>query len=394
MADYIIDFTLSTPYDRKYAYVKLSEKFREIAKNPVKLFEIILPNIINIIGVLFFNWNFLQILCVYFIDVVIAHFSVIVKIMLNDNLESLRGVYIKNTFNKSGRKKYTGTLDGLKIRATLFYTWFLFIIILVLPCFALISFLSFMENTSLLGLVIAGFSITVGYIIDIVLFRIRNEHKVTVIGEYYNKVDFKLGTITCFILICYIGFFFGLILLAHLNLFLTGVFLIVLFAAISIPQAVAREYFFLKKVESPGVKILKLLRSNKIQFSFLQPNTVTDKKIVLEAKLVKKPTAFSGGEFEYFLIIQDSISPFGSDLLTKISSKKDLSYCTTEETEEITGYKQSIVPPFSRILQLQSFVLEDLMKNEKLIIDLKMAGQIEISSKDYFKLESPNLFKK
>lgn len=400
---YSIDFTKGSPFHNKYFLVPFREKVHIVFLNPVKAIEILLPHIISFIGLTFFGWNFLQMILIYFLDLIGDHFATMLKIVLNMNPESLEGVKIVNTIGNGNNRNnpYKGSLAGLKIRAVLFYSYITGIVLLVVPAFAFISFSPLISEVQW-GSVLAAFGfILTSYAIEVVLFYTRKEERFTLIGNYYDRLYYKISSIAFFVILASILFMFsgiGFLFLGNEIATKPGYYytliLFLLYVGISLPQSIAKEYYFLKKQETPGAAIIKHLRKNKITFNFFPSNYFTNKNsVILECKLGKQLVQFPIQGYEYFLIVQNNKESFGEAVLNEVLRLKNASYCTTEECEEILGYKIRKVPPFGSLFNIKTYADEGIKKNETVIVDLNLSGQIQLLTKDFIELERPVWFK-
>lgn len=398
---YYIDFPDSNPFSSKYQNLPFKEKAKTILQNPSKTVDILLPHLISLIGVLFFHWNFIQIIFVYLIDIFLDHIYSISKIALNQNLESLKGVRIKNTLRKKQIRTYEGSLTGLKIRTILYYSCTTFLMLFGISVLSyIITQWSPASTIKWDGLLIAGVSIFIKYLIEVIIFVLRKGYKVSLIGDSYIKTHYKIITVFLFtFLAIYASPFIALISslvnptrTESQNLYMYNALSTSLFALIAISNTINKEYFLMKKRQSIGVAILHHLRRYKIPFTLLNLEEKIDSNLILEAKLAKKRNNLLPDQSEYFLIVQDQKSPFSTNLLVKKLNIKNAEFCNTEEAQEVLGFKITSIPPFGTMFGLKTYFDKKLSHNPEIIIDLKTAGRLRIATKDYLELEEPEEF--
>lgn len=405
MATYNIEFKNSSPYNRKFAYVPFREKLRFVSKDFSKFFDFLLPFLISTFGILFLNWNIAQVVILYFIQFILELFFANIKTLLNKNQQSLSGVYIKNDFlKKSG--SYKGNLNGLKIRTVIYHSIILIFILCMWPLWFAIDLIFSLQknliNFSVNQVLIGALILFIYQLFELILFKIKKQEKYTLIGDYYIKFFYQISTLFLFAIIIFIGsLLFGIISFYILNFFdidydfvsyLSNLIISIFFFYLVFAQNIDLEYFSQKRNQTLGSSIVNYLRKYKVKFQFLPTNFKVDENEIIEAKVAKKPIAFTEGMNEYFLIIISKKSAFSEKILTEKLGLKNASCCTTEETQEEFGTKTSEVPPFGGLLEIKSYMEAFLKQSDNFVIDLGLSGKIRLSSKDYFSIENPQYF--
>ncbi|MFW5720370.1 MAG: hypothetical protein ACOCXT_05070, partial [Candidatus Dojkabacteria bacterium] len=83
---YSIDFARAAPFTRKYLATRHREKVKTVFQsNPGKIVELLIPSVMSLLGVIFFSWNLLQIVVVFYIDFLLHSIFLVLKIFLNKN---------------------------------------------------------------------------------------------------------------------------------------------------------------------------------------------------------------------------------------------------------------------------------------------------------------------
>lgn len=141
-------------------------------------------------------------------------------------------------------------------------------------------------------------------------------------------------------------------------------------------------------------KIIKLLQENNVDYQFFEHEPVFTSEQAAKVRNTlqrfgAKAIIFSADK-KPILIIVPGDKKVDTKKFKKLYQIKNLRLLTADEVKELTGLEIGAIPPFGNVMNLPTYLDEEITKNEMMVFNVgSHIKSIQMNPADFFNLAKP-----